>query len=349
MLERSSARLVVVDDDEATLRLVATIVKASGFGEPLLARTGHEGLKLAAQADIVILDHQLPDGTGLDFLPALQSCETRPSVVLITAHGNESVAAQALRLGAEDYLIKDPSLPALLPEVLERLRRNRALREALAAAERDLVHAERLAAIGQLNVTLHHNINNPLMAASAETELLLAAGTNLSEPQRESLHSIKAALLQIHEILQRVGNLRHDRTAEYLEGVSMIDLSRRTMPHAIHRGEAVLHMQDEDTARVLSLLLKHAGFTVTRVKNRQELEVSSARFGLALVVVAGSPEGPGVDPLGGFRPGELKTYTLVALVAGDGSAARAAGADHVISLPFDPGTFTQDVLAIMKG
>ncbi len=349
MSERSTPRVVVVDDDEATLRLVATIASASGFGEPLLARTGREGLRLAEQADIVILDHQLPDGTGLDFLPALQSCESRPSIVLITAHGNESVAAQALRLGAEDYLIKDPSLPALLPQVLERLRRNRALREALAAAERDLVHAERLAAIGQLNVTLHHTINNPLMAASAETELLLAAGETLSEPQRESLQAIKTALLQIRDILLRVGNLRHDRTAQYLEGVSMIDLSRRTMPQPVLRGDAVLYMQDEDTARVLSLLLKHAGFTVTRAKNRQELEISAARFGMALVVLAGSPGGPGADPLGGFRPGELKTYTLVALVAGDGAPAREAGADHIISLPFDPGTFTQDLLAVMKG
>ncbi len=57
--------------------------------------------------------------------------------------------------------------------MIERARRNRALQEAHAAAERDLVHAERQAAISQLKVTLSHNINNPLMAALAETEMLL--------------------------------------------------------------------------------------------------------------------------------------------------------------------------------
>jgi hypothetical protein len=35
---------------------------------------------------------------------------------------------------------------------------------------------------------------------------------------------------------------------------------------------------------------------------------------------------------------------VVALVAGEGAAARAAGADHVVSLPFDPGTFTEEIL-----
>ena len=124
---------------------------------------------------------------------------------MITAHGNESLAAAALRLGAEDYLVKDASLAQLLPQVLERVRRIRAVREALAAAERDLVHAERLAAIGQLNVTLHHTINNPLMAASAEAELLLSdaaelyagtAGIAGDDPRRPQDHPGDAAARQ---------------------------------------------------------------------------------------------------------------------------------------------------------
>jgi hypothetical protein len=37
---------------------------------------------------------------------------------------------------------------------------------------------------------------------------------------------------------------------------------------------------------------------------------------------------------------------VVALVAGDGAAARAAGADRVVRLPFDPGTFTTDMVEL---
>ncbi|MGH7704136.1 MAG: hypothetical protein ACREMO_13660, partial [Gemmatimonadales bacterium] len=142
--------------------------------------------------------------------------------------------------------------------------------------------------------------------------------------------------------------LRHDATAEYLDGVSMIDLSRRTVPMPVHRGEAVIHLPDEDTARVISLLLRHAGFAVKRAETVKELEEGAGRLGVSLVILAGGPGGPNVDPLGGFRPGPTKAYTLVALVAGDGAAARAAGADHVVSLPFDPGTLTGDLLAVMR-
>jgi hypothetical protein len=46
----------------------------------------------------------------------------------------------------------------------------------------------------------------------------------------------------------------------------------------------------------------------------------------------------------GFIPKGGRDYLKVALVAGDGSAAVGAGADHVVSLPFDPGTFTAEIL-----
>ena len=136
--------------------------------------TGREALESLDGIDIVLLDHQLPDANGLDILEVIRARPNPPAVVLITAHGNESLAAGALRLGADDYLAKDQSLLEMLPEILERVRRSRELRKALVAAERDLVRAERLAAIGEMTVALHHGINNPLMSASTDVELLLA-------------------------------------------------------------------------------------------------------------------------------------------------------------------------------
>src|SRR5262249_38635601 len=154
---------------------VARIVEDSGFGAIEHVATGRDALSALDGIDIVLLDHHLPDAEGLDILDSIRARPNPPDVVLITAHGNESLAATALRRGADDYLAKDASLKMMMPEVLERVRRNRELRKALVAAERDLVRAERLAAIGEMTVTLHHGINNPLMAASADVELLLAA------------------------------------------------------------------------------------------------------------------------------------------------------------------------------
>ena len=338
-------RVLVVDDDPDFGRLVSRVVRDAGFGQATWVASGADALKSAANCDIVLLDHQLPDTTGLDLLPALRTVPSQPSVILVTAHGDEALAVRALRAGADDYVIKDGSLPSLLPEVIERVRRHRALAEALAAAERDLVHAERLAAIGQLNVTLHHTMNNPLMAAFAETELLL--GSQLTREQRTSVDEIRGALGRIRDILRRLSTLEDARTTDYLEGVRMIDLSRRSQPKPVQLGDAVLWLPGDDIARVVGMLLTHAGFAVERVASVDHLSSRVAGVAVQLVLVAGSAA-PGTDPLGGFQPAPDRRYALVALVEGDGARARAAGADHIVALPFDPGTFVGDLLGVMR-
>lgn len=347
--ERADLRVLIVDDDPAIVRLLTLALAGQGFPMVRAVDTGQAGLVGAAEADVIVLDHQLPDLNGLDVLNTLRAKSARPAVVLVTAHGNESLAAQALRLGADDYLIKDASLAELIPQVLERVRRSLALRDALAAAERDLVRAERQAAIGELTVTLHHEINNPLMAASAETELLLRTAGNLTPANREALETIKGSLDRIRDTIRRAGDLRDAKKAEYLAGrIMMIDLDRPETPIAIQHGEALLFIPEEDIARVVSLLLRHAGFAVERVHAGEQLEARANRIGIRIVVISGGPTAAGVAPLAGFRPEPGHRYTLVALVHDDGGAARAAGADHVVRLPFDPGAFVDELLAVMK-
>ena len=345
-----AVRVLIVDDDPAMGTMVRHLIKAQGMPEPRVVMTGSDALSVTEPYDIVLLDHQLPDTTGLELLASLRSREGRPSIILITGNGDESLAASALRQGADDYLIKDQSLPKLLPQVLERVRRTRALRDALAAAEDDLVRAERLAAIGELNVTLHHEINNPLMSASAEIELMLERSANPAE--RESLESVRQSLARIRDVLKRVGELDEARTKNYVGNVGMIDINApqaKTATRVISRGDALLLMADEDQVRVVSLLLRHAGFTVRRVADQEALGREAGKLGVRLAVI-GCAGFLSDQPLGGFRPAKDHLYTLVALVRGDGGAERSAGANHTVTLPFDPGSFTEEVLrAIEQG
>ena len=258
-----------------------------------------------------------------------------PSVVLVTAHGNESLAARALRQGADDYLAKDQAFAELLPRVLERVRRNRAVRDALAAAERELLRTERIAAIGELTVTLHHEINNPLMAASAEVELLLTTATDQMRP---GLNAIKAALDRIRDIVRRIRDLRDAPSVEYLGGLRMLDLTGGGAMRKVQRGTAVLAVPDETVARVAELLLRTAGFTVVRAATTEELDRAVGRAGVTLVLVTARGGAPGTDPLGGFRAPAGRPYRVVALASGQAGAAAAGVSHHVMMLPFDPGT-----------
>lgn len=335
MAEREALRILLVDDDPAVARLVLTVLQGGGFAEPTHVTLGAEALAQAEQSDIVLLDHQLPDMSGLAVLEALAGRPTAPAVVVITGQGSETLAAQALRLGAEDYLIKDASLPSLLPQVIERIRRLRALRAALLAAEHDLVRAERHAAIGEMMVTLTHELNNPLMSATAEVDLLLTQADALTKQQRASVASLQGTLARMADILRRAGNLRSADTADYLTGIKMIDLARPTQPSAVLRGTAVLYLPDDDLARIVRLLLRHAGFTVERAHSIGDLTAMAHRLGVVLVVMAGGDTT--------FHPTAGRGYTLVAL----GGPVEGVAADHVVGLPFDPDTFTTEILAAM--
>jgi DNA-binding response OmpR family regulator len=344
MAESTSPRILLVDDDPDIARLVQHVLKAHGLGLARQVTTGREALTSLEGIDVVLLDHQLPDTSGLDVLDAIRSQPAPPAVVMVTAHGNESLAATALRRGADDYLAKDAALADMLPQILERVRRNRELRKALSAAEQDLVRAERLAAIGEMTVTLHHEINNPLMAAFADVELLLGDLNASPEQRRQGLEDTRQALRRIRDIVQRIGGLREARSKDYLRGVRMLDLDHEHGTPAVDRGTALLHVPDEDLARIVSLLLRGAGFQVQRVQSASEMQSAARSIGVSLVVLAGGASTPGAHPLGGFRPDAERDYLVVALVAGDGGAALAAGADYVVPRPFDPGTFTAEIL-----
>ena len=70
-------------------------------------------------ADLIVLEHRLPDGSGLDLLAVLKARWPEIPVIMVTAGGSEAVCAAALKLGIRDYFIK-PWVPS---EIVASLRR----------------------------------------------------------------------------------------------------------------------------------------------------------------------------------------------------------------------------------
>jgi PAS domain S-box-containing protein len=126
---------VLIIDDSATDReqyrryLLADSTRTHQLLEAELISTGLELYRLNA-VDVILLDYVLPDGDGLDFLAKLpvQSNGRVPPVVMMTGQGNESIAVQAIQLGAEDYLIKRDLTPELLQLKVHRAIENACLR-----------------------------------------------------------------------------------------------------------------------------------------------------------------------------------------------------------------------------
>jgi diguanylate cyclase (GGDEF)-like protein/PAS domain S-box-containing protein len=141
--------LIVEDDAVDRMACRRALARDPDYEFVLLeAETGREGLQLAHahKPDCVLLDYHLPDLNGLEFLAELaDDTGTIPvPVMMLTGTDNAAVAVEAMKRGAQDYLIKDVDRQylELLPAVIQRVLRERRMLTEKKQTEDKLLQAE---------------------------------------------------------------------------------------------------------------------------------------------------------------------------------------------------------------
>jgi len=102
-----TATILLVDDEKNARNNIGSYLESEGY-EVLLAadlKTARKHLS-AQEADIVLLDVQLPDGYGPDLLAETSQLTNRPPIIMITAHGKIDMAVEAMKNGAHDFIQK---------------------------------------------------------------------------------------------------------------------------------------------------------------------------------------------------------------------------------------------------
>jgi len=102
-----TATILLVDDEKNARKNIGSYLETEGY-EVLLAanlKTARKHLS-AQEADIVLLDVQLPDGYGPDLLAETAQLPNRPPIIMITAHGKIDMAVEAMKNGAHDFIQK---------------------------------------------------------------------------------------------------------------------------------------------------------------------------------------------------------------------------------------------------
>jgi PAS domain S-box-containing protein len=102
-------KILLIDDDEVDRTMARRALKASGVGGEFVeasdARTGIHLLSTRA-FDVALLDHGLPDMDGMAAVRAIRAAGIATPVILLTGHGDEGLALEMVRAGANDYLSK---------------------------------------------------------------------------------------------------------------------------------------------------------------------------------------------------------------------------------------------------
>jgi two-component system response regulator FixJ len=122
MNERASHLVHLVDDDEAIRRSVGFMLKTSGFQ----VRTYESGVELmksagALETGCILLDIRMPGMDGLEVQKALRDRGVALPVIIMTGHGDVSLAVQAMKAGAVDFIEK-PFEKAVLLSGIEQAR-----------------------------------------------------------------------------------------------------------------------------------------------------------------------------------------------------------------------------------
>ncbi|MEO9238718.1 MAG: response regulator, partial [Jatrophihabitantaceae bacterium] len=122
---RAKRRILVVDDEENVVHLVASALRFDGF-ETVTADNGNSALAAVAEhdPDLVVLDVMMPGLDGHAVLQHLRSAGSIVPVIFLTARDTATDRVAGLRSGADDYVVKPFSVEELLARVHAVLRRS---------------------------------------------------------------------------------------------------------------------------------------------------------------------------------------------------------------------------------
>jgi len=119
-----SDKILVIDDEEPTVQLIAMLLERRGF-EVIKAFRAEEGLRMAYrhQPDLVLLDIMMPDMDGWEVCKRLREMSDVP-IVFLTARGETRDIVKGLEMGADDYVAKPYDNDELVARVKAHLRRS---------------------------------------------------------------------------------------------------------------------------------------------------------------------------------------------------------------------------------
>ena len=170
--------------------------------------------------DIVLMDYFLPGKNGLEITKDMRKKNINTPVVFLTVNKDFDLAVDVMKVGIDDYLVKEeitsPALPKTVLSVIEKRR----LKDRLIGIE---ISRQRLGAIHETLAGVIKDFEAPL----ADMQRTVGGLRNGLPPevQKNFVKIIEENVARIAEKLDKLRSLKVDRTVKYIKDIRMIDLS----------------------------------------------------------------------------------------------------------------------------
>jgi signal transduction histidine kinase len=261
---------VLVVDDEPDMRrfLVAALAERYRVFQAADGPAGLEAVR-RSKPDLVLLDLMLPGLDGLDVCQAIRADAdagvARTKVVLLTARTDEASKITALERGADDFLTKPFSLAEVRTRLANLLKaatleeqvvaRNLELQGALdklQAAEVQLVHSEKMNALGKLSAGLMHEIGNPLNFTLTAVQIARDTTPESEADLHDTLKDIEEGMTRIRDIVSDLKTFAYPTKNGRLERLDVTDVVKTALHLTAHElRDASVDRADVDPGPIL--------------------------------------------------------------------------------------------------
>ncbi len=216
-------KVLIVDDSEADRMLLKHAI--SGFDnmfDVVEAACGQDALSMikSESYECIFLDYKLPDMDGIEVLQNIYDKKTQLTpcpVIMLTGLTSQNVIVEALKYGAQDYLIKDSVSPDSLSLAILKARNFFDLKVSRNQAQEQFLHSQKMDAIGQLTGGIAHDFNNLLTIIFGNTRLLdfmlKTEPVDIDEVQKKVL-SIKGAAQRGADLVKQLMVFSRQRLLE---------------------------------------------------------------------------------------------------------------------------------------
>jgi len=235
----STVDLLLVEDSATQATALSLQLEEAGFSVRVASSLQEARERLVVRGcDVVILDLELPDATGLEGLVALQEEHATIPVVVLTSEHGEELAIEALQRGAEDYAHKEHLDLRLLRRSLQyAIERHRTRNE---LTELTLQLRDKARELEELNLqkdhmmgVAAHDMRNPLSVVRGYGDFLLSGGAgDLNDEQEHIIQLVRRTsdyMLQLVEDLVDFSRIQAGAMTLEREEIDLVALVRQTV------------------------------------------------------------------------------------------------------------------------